>query len=771
MRASTGLALLLALPCGARGKVTPLPWDEAEAKAKALLDQMEPAEKYSLMRGIGWTASTSPAEPGVPGGYTRCPMGSFTCGADNFECAPGCTCIYDACYKPAQNQSLLKGQLDKWWYVGNTAPNFRLGIPSLNLQDAAGGFRTYWTELVGTVTCWPSLLSMAATWDVKMVETLAVALGEEHNGKGANGILGPSINVHRVARGGRNFEYLSGEDPYLGAQLTGAYVRGVQSQGVLAVMKHFVLNNQETNRNTESSNVDDQTLWELYYPPFQAAVDAGASAAMCSYNLEDGTYSCSNSKQLQNLKRRMGFKGFVQSDWWATHATSVEAGLDQEMPGTETFFSPANLAALNQTAVDASVLRILSVMYRLDLFNSTKTSSPSEEWFMKNVTGAAHRSLALASATESIVLLRNIGGVLPLTYLDGTARVQTIAVVGSPAVAQPYDPAAPGAAWQQGDYYSGGGSGHVTASTLALVTPLQGITAKAALLGIQVVAAPSDDHTAAAAAARSADVTIVVAATTSGESLDRASLSLDNDADGLISAVASAARPTVVLVQAPGAVTMPWRDDVGAILTMFLGGQETGSAWAAVLFGDHAPTGRLPIMLPATEQDTILPGTSAVVPYLEGLRTSYRNSDFTAAFPFGHGLTYTTFEFGPMISAACGDALCISAPILNTGNVAAKSVAQLYMEFPPVALQPAATLKGFAKTAVLRPGGAETVTFTLTDRDLSYFDTTATSYADGTATPGAWKKVASAVAHLGASSADLRQSLPLILQGAPEVLV
>ena len=203
------------------------------------------------------------------------------------------------------------------------------------MQDAAGGFRTSMEEFVSTVTCWPSLLSMAASFDVQLMRDFSLALGAEFAGKGAQVILGPSINVHRVARGGRNFEYLSGEDPYLGAAMTGEYVRGVQEMGVATVTKHFVFNSapirardfclcrpgavltptawtdQETNRDSESSVVDDKTAWELYYPPFEAAVDAGGVGFMCSYNKDDGVFSCSNHKRLvEDLKGKMGFEGF-----------------------------------------------------------------------------------------------------------------------------------------------------------------------------------------------------------------------------------------------------------------------------------------------------------------------------------------------------------------------------------------------------------------------------------------------------------------------------
>ena len=257
----------------------PLTWDEAHSIAADKLKLLNQSEKASLLLGVGWNTSAAIIKQyGFP-------------------------------------------QLEKWHYVGNIPPILHAGIPPINMQDAAGGFRTYWSELVGTVTCWPSLLSMAATFDTAMMDSFATALGQEFAAKGANTILGPSINVHRVARNGRNFEYLSGEDPFLGARLAERYVRGVQSQGVMSVMKHFVFNSQETHRNSESSVVDDKTAWELYYPPFQAAVDAGIAGVMCSYNKVNGSFACANGNRLhRDLKTRMGFRGFVQSDWGAAHS-------------------------------------------------------------------------------------------------------------------------------------------------------------------------------------------------------------------------------------------------------------------------------------------------------------------------------------------------------------------------------------------------------------------------------------------------------------------
>eukprot|EP00930_Biecheleria_cincta_P025214 TRINITY_DN17972_c0_g1_i1.p1 TRINITY_DN17972_c0_g1~~TRINITY_DN17972_c0_g1_i1.p1 ORF type:complete len:798 (+),score=162.34 TRINITY_DN17972_c0_g1_i1:157-2550(+) len=699
-------------------EIFPLSWDEAEAAADRVLQYMEHGEKNALLRGIGWTP-------------------------------------------------FPKLGLKKWWYVGNTAAISRLDIPSLNMQDAAGGFRTYWTELVGTVTAWPSLLSLAATWNPHAVHSFAVALGKEFSGKGANAVLGPSIEVHRVARNGRNFEYLSGEDPFLGSRLVKAYVDGVQSQGVLAVMKHWVFNHQETNRGAGtgdgySSDVDEKTAWELYLPPFQAAVNAGVSAAMCSYNKVNGVQSCSNKDFLEQiLKKDMGFRGFVQSDWWALHNNySLALGLDQDMPGWPVeaqFFSGSppgsestQLAEQTPAAVDDAARRILASMFRLGVQNSTKCSPPHcQDWFMQNVTTSEHVSLARRLAAQSIVLLQNNDAVLPLK-----GNIKTLAVVGAPAVAKAYNPAGAGQenaeAFTGGDYYSGGGSGHVVAEHV--VTPLAGIQDRAASAGIKVLASPSDDLEAALAVAGEADVTVVVAATTSSESVDRKDLHLDGNADALIPAVASRAKNTLVLVQAPGAVLLPWRHNVSGILCMFLGGQQTGAAWADVLFGDQDPVGHLPIMLPETEGDTIQPSNEQHIKYTEGLATSYRNPKLKAAFPFGHGLTYTTFEFVTASEVSCdGALLCVEVMVRNTGGRPGTSLVQLYVELSAAAGQPSRILKAFESTGVLAPAASTRVLLPLTKQELSYFDVKAHD----------WVLSESATAHIGESSARIHHSLAL----------
>ena len=332
-------------------------------------------------------------------------------------------------------------------------------------------------------------------------------------------------------------------------------MKGVQSEGVISVMKHWVFNQQEEHRGTEDSIVDEKTARELYYPPFEASIDAGVAAAMCAYNKVNGEHACSSKRLFELLKWELGFRGFVQSDWWATHSLSLGHGLDQEMPGehqTIEHFSPAALGAQLPGVVDAAVARVLASMYRVGLVGSDAPSCTPPDcrpMLERNATSAAHAALSRSLAAESVVLLKNDGGVLPLS----AASARTIAVIGDASVAQPYDPdglgQGQGGDWRKGDYYSGGGSGHLVAGRA--ITPLDGIKARAASEGVRVLESPSNDVEAARRVARQVDVAIVVAATTSGEAVDRKDLHLDGGADALISAVAAEACRTVVLNRIP----------------------------------------------------------------------------------------------------------------------------------------------------------------------------------------------------------------------------
>jgi beta-glucosidase len=621
-----------------------------------------------------------------------------------------------------------------WWYVGNI-PAVAGKFSGLNMQDAGNGYRTNLEEIVGTVTVWPSALSLGATWDRQIAHSTGVALGKEFKGKGANVILGPSINVHRYARGGRNFEYLSGDDPTLGAKLAYQWVDGVQSQNVIACGKHFAGNQQETERDNYNSKVDDKTAFELYFPPYQSAIDAGVGSFMCSYNKWNGEHACSSSDLLNNkLKGAMGFQGFVMSDWGAAY-DQADRGLDMDM---RMVGDTGNPSSQSEDVLDNTATRIIAATLKTgaDWLSCTGACESQQR---TQVTNDEHAELATAAAAASVVLLKN-DGVLPFG-----SSVKSIAVVGEVATADPFD--SNHGAWNVGDYYSGGGSGHMTPSSSQLVKTMDGLKARASKSGISVIESASNDQGAARNAASQADVVVVVVGASSSESADRDSLDVDNDGNGLINACTEAGKPVVVLMQIPGVVLTPWRDSVSAAAAMFLGGQGTGDAWARVLFGDVAPSGRLPVQFPASESDTIPVVGGGDATYSEGMKTSYRNKDIVPAFAFGHGLTYTNFSYGDAVSSACGDNLCLTMPVTNTGLVAASDVPQLYLEFPSVAQHPAPLLKGFVKTEEISPGKTTQAVFELTDRDLSYWDN------------GEWKKPATVNAHIGMSSANIVQTI------------
>jgi len=673
-----------------------LPWREARSRAERAVDKLTTQELHGLLHGI-WTQG------------------------------PG-------------------------HYIGNIDPIPSMNVPPLKMQDASSGFRTLNPHVRGSTTQWPCLLALASTWDESIVGNVASAIAREFLGKGANVLLGPSVNVHRTAYGGRNFEYLSGEDPHLGSRLTKAYIKSLQDEGVMAVVKHFAFNEQETARGHESSNVDDRTAWELYYPPFEAAVEAGASAVMCSYNQVNGTSACENEGLLvRDLKGRMGFQGFVMSDWTATHSTAaLEVGLDMEQPHGLWFSDHKLTQNVPSGAVRDAAVRVLSSIFRMRLDENPGCVPPCYHELLSDQRSEAHMQLARDAATESVTLLKN-NGVLPLD----PRKVRKLAVLGRAADAEDVMKE-----WSASPY-AGGGSGHVLAPRV--VSPLAAIGERAEAAGVEVLNETSGNLTTAAAVALLADVVLVVASALSTEGHDRKTLALAWEADELISAVAKL-RPTVVLLQSPGAVLTPWRNETAAVANLFYGGEQTGRAWAAVLFGDHSPTGRLPIMFPATEEDAIEPGWATPpfkyypVPYTEGRLTSYRSRTLQSAFPFGHGLTYTRFSFSrPIVrmGGSCPEAACLNVNISNIGDRAGREVAQAYLQFAGGASDPRFVLRGFQKTRLLLPGETQEVLLAFTSRDLSTY-----SVSTG------WERSFGVRVLLGASSADVRQVVDLPISGA-----
>ena len=590
-------------------------------------------------------------------------------------------------------------------YTGNIRGIVRLGLPSIRLQDAGAGFRTMHSRITGTVTSFPSALAAAATWDRALVSRYARAIGEEFKAKGANVILGPGVNVARVAMNGRNAEYLSGEDPYLGAALTAEYVRGVQGAGVAACVKHFVLNSQETNRNSESSNAGDRALWEVYYPPFEAAVKAGAAAVMCSYNKVNGSWACGGSPRLFNdhLRTKMGFKGFVLTDWWAHIEPHYGShGLDQEHPGTDGAFELRKV----QQAGGAETLmaeHVLSGMLRSGAWDEGPHCTPGHDCefllYQQRATSAEHVAVARQVAAEAAVLLKNgpssrsrapgqgdsgsgvCGGRCASAVL-GLSRVALGAAGGAGPNSTSTSPTAPvlplargakvallGSAchagffaaqwpWDAGDYYMVGGSGAVKSGSDDQWTILRGLQAGASAGEIGSLRVEGkDDVDAAIALMRSpaaCDVAIACGGAWSREGTDRSSLNLDQHqflvqlgrertrrvADGEL------LPPLIVVALAPGAITAEWAADAHAVLVLFSSGQVTGAAAADVLFGRVSPSGRLPVSFPHAQSDTIAPSRGSVIEYTEGLGVGWKGLiGRQVDYPFGFGLSYSSFSY------------------------------------------------------------------------------------------------------------------------------
>ncbi len=661
-------------------------------------------------------------------------------------------------------------------------PNARLGIPAIKMADGPMGVRNWRgssavTNAASTVpvtsTAFPAGIGMAASWDLDLVARAAGVIAQEVKALGRDMILGPTVNINRVPLWGRNFEGY-GEDPYLAARMGVAYIRSVQAEGVIPSVKHFAANNEEYERHRIDEKIDERTLHEIYFPAFKAAVEeAGVWAVMSAYNKVNGLWCAENSYLLTDtLRKRWGFRGFVISDWGSTYSTegTINAGMDLEMPGGERMRIWANkpetkrdgngagwltadkvLAAVSagrvtQEAVDEGVRRILRVMFTAGLFDRTHAGGG-------DVDTPEQRQIARTAANQSIVLLQNSGGVLPLS----AERTRKIAVIGpNAAVART----------------GGGGS--------SLVRPKYAITA---LDGIKEAAGPRADivhalgavmegedagkppqelREEAVAVARHSDVAVVVVGNSpklEGEGFDRKSMDLPAGQDELIEAIAGANRNTIVVIAAGAPVTMTrWIGRVSAVVYAWYGGQEAGHAIGDVLFGAVNPSGKLPVTFPKALQDSPAyghyPGENLHVEYAEGMYVGYRwfdKHDVEPLFPFGHGLSYTTFDYGQLkISPgriAVGKAVGVSVSVRNSGTRAGAEVAQLYLQQPPSRVdRPVKELKGFRRV-MLQPGETQTVSFTLDKAAMSYYDS---AVHDWVAEPGRFTVL------VGASSRDIR---------------
>ena len=670
----------------------------------------------------------------------------------------------------------------------------RLGIPEVWHTDGPHGIRpeVLWDEwdqagwTNDSCTAFPALINLAATWDKEMSLLYGRSIGEEARYRKKDILLGPGINICRTPLNGRNFEYM-GEDPYLAGQMVVPYVKGVQENGVAACVKHYAVNNQEFQRTQSNSVVDDRTLYEIYLPAFKAAVQEGnAWAIMGSYNLYNGQFNCHNEKLLVDiLKGEWGFDGVVVSDWGGCRddEEAVLNGLDIEM-GTWTngltgaasdgyrnyHMADPYLKGLREgkyttKELDDKVRRILRTIFR--------TSMRPEPNYGRFVC-PEHYQAARDISAAGVVLLKNDNNTLPLNVPEGGK----VLLVGENVVKK---------------MVVGGGSSNL--KTAYEVNPLEGLQNafgdKAEVVWARGYVgdtstsynlvdtgqdltdnrSPEELIAEAVEMAKDADYVIFVgglnkSAHQDNESTDRLQITLPYDQENVILALAEVSKNLVVVNISGSAVAMPWADSVDAIVQGWYGGTETGNALADVLTGKVNPSGRLPFSIPFKYEDGPIkteaqyPGIKAEgdqfwqTHYSEGVYVGYRwysTQEIPVQFPFGHGLSYTTFEYSnakaakPSMTAA--GTLKVSVEVANTGSVDGAEVVQLYIADPEASIdRPAKELKGFEKVW-LKAGQKKTVTFEIDAEDLSYFDAEKHEWV---AEPGEFQVL------LGSSSEDLK---------------
>ncbi|MCU1411606.1 MAG: beta-glucosidase [Rhodoglobus sp.] len=590
------------------------------------------------------------------------------------------------------------------------------GIPPVVVTDGPHGVRLQRGsgDALGIgdsvpATCFPPAAGLASSWNPALVERIGVALGDESRAEGVGVLLGPGVNIKRSPLCGRNFEYFS-EDPLLSGELGAAWVRGIQSRGVGASLKHFAVNNQETNRMTVSAEVDERTLREIYLPAFERVVTGEQPwTVMCSYNRINGVAASENHWLLTEVLRdEWGFRGLVVSDWGAVEhrVPALAAGLDLEMPGPQGESAAAVVAAvrggtLAPDVLDAAVARVRALADRAAHVGSQSQAS------------SAHHALAREAAAESMVLLRNEGGLLPLD------TAQAVGVIGE---------------FARSPRIQGAGSSQVNPTRLD--TALEAIGSIAPVefapgYSFDKRVDPAPLIAEAVAVARRSEVVLLFVGLPAGdesEGYDRTHLELPAAQGRLIREVVAANARTVVVLTNGGVVSLePWHDSVPAIVEAWLLGQAGGSAVADVLFGRVGPSGRLAESIPLRLQDNPsylnFPGEGDTVRYGEGIFVGYRyyeTVDVPVRYPFGHGLTYTTFSYDSLDVSR--DGRTASVTVTNTGPRAGREVVQLYVSAPTGGISvPRRELRGFEKVS-LEPGEAIRVHFELESRAYSHWD-------------------------------------------------
>ena len=635
----------------------------------------------------------------------------------------------------------------------------RLGIPELWTTDGPHGIRPEvkwdewdqagWTN--DSITAFPALTCLAATWSEEMSALYGKSIGEEARYREKDVLLGPGVNIYRTPLCGRNFEYM-GEDPFLAGRMAVPYIQEVQKNGVAVCVKHYALNNQEVNRHTYNAVVDDRALYEIYLPAFKAAVqEGGAWSVMGAYNLFEGEHLCHNNRMLnKTLKEEWGFDGAVISDWGGTHITdeAIINGLDLEM-GTGTngldskygnsydayhlalpYYEKLKAGEASMDVLNDKVRRVLRLNFRTAM-NSRKPYG--------SICSPEHYDAARKIAAEGIVLLKNENGILPVN-LEKTSK---ILVVGENAIKK---------------MTVGGGSSSLKARDE--FTPIVGLKEavgnKAEIVyqrgyvgdllrtynkvdtGIDLTDPRSEEQLIADAVAAAADADLVIffgglnkAKGQDAEGRDRASMALPYAQDKVIEALAEVNDNIVVVIVSGNAVEMPWIDKVDGVVESWFLGTQAGHAIADVLLGKVNPSGKLPFTFPVKLEDNGAHALGAYhkdslqVEYKEGIFVGYRwaeRHDVKPLFAFGHGLSYTTFEYGEARCRKSDKGFRVTVDVTNTGSREGKEIVQMYIGDQESSLErPVKELKGFKKVA-LAPGETKTVTFEIDKDMLKYYD-------------------------------------------------
>ena len=617
-----------------------------------------------------------------------------------------------------EKASLCSG-LDNW----HTKPIERLGIPSIRMSDGPHGLRKEVPNQRNSVpsTCFPTAVTTASSWDRELIKQMGQAIAQECQAEEVDIILGPAINIKRSPLCGRNFEYFS-EDPYLSSQLATAYIQAVQSMGVGTSLKHYAANNQEYRRFTIDETIDERTLREIYLSNFEGAVKEGKPwTVMCSYNRVNGILASENKYLLTEiLKEEWGYEGFVVSDWGAVdeRVEGIKAGLDLEMPssygiGDQKIIEAVKIGKLDEKELDQTVERLLKIIFKA-VDNRNRGTTYDKQ---------AHHKLARKIAGESMVLLKNQDNILPLK------KEGTIAIIG---------------AFAKKPRYQGGGSSHVNPTKLdnALEEIEKLVQGKAKIIYEEGYNLDNDEMNQelidkAKETAKKSNVAIIFAGLPDryeSEGYDRTHMKMPENHNKLIEEVSKVQPNTIVVLSNGAPVEIPWIDKVKGLLESYLGGQAGGGAVADILFGEVNPSGKLaetfPKKLSHNPSYLNFPGEGNKVEYREGVFVGYRYYDkkeIEPLFPFGYGLSYTTFEYTDISvdkkEITDKETIEVKVKVKNTGKVKGKEIVQLYIrDVESKVNRPEKELKGFEKIE-LAPGEEKTVTFKLDKRSFAYYNT------------------------------------------------